>query len=164
MSFRRLFAVCAISIFAWSFTALFVVQPDELALVRRCGRLLPGVFEPGLHVGLPWGIDRVERVKPREVRRVLVGGMRLAGEAAGSEMPQLLTGDRNLVNVLATVQYVITDPHHFVRQRHAVDRLVATAGEASLGEVMASRPVDQLLTQGKSEAGPARCASTCRRF
>lgn len=155
MSFRRLFAVCAILIFAWLCTALFVVQPDELALVRRCGRLLPGVCEPGLHVGLPWGIDRIERVKPREVRRVLVGGMRLVGEAAGSEMPQLLTGDRNLVNVLATVQYVITDPHQFVRQKHVVDRLVATAGESSLGDVMASRPVDQLLTQGKSEAASA---------
>jgi membrane protease subunit HflK len=152
---RRLIAVFLLALAAWSLTCVFSVQTDELALIRRCGRLLPEVCEPGLHFGLPWGIDRVERVKPREVRRVLIGGVMLAGEAAGAETPQLLTGDRNLVNVRATVQYVIADPAEFVRQRHVVDRLTATAGEASLGRVVASRPVDQLLTQGRSEAASA---------
>ena len=50
---------------AWSISSVFVVQPDELALIRRCGRLLPTVREPGLHLGLPWGIDRVERISKR---------------------------------------------------------------------------------------------------
>jgi membrane protease subunit HflK len=155
MSFRHLLTLAFLALLAWGVTSLFVVQPDELALVRRCGRLLSGVREPGLHVGLPWGIDRIERIKPREVRRVLIGGVRLAGDAAGAEMPQLLTGDRNLVNVVATVQYVISDPQLFVRQRTIVDRLTATAGEASLGQVIAVRGVDRLLTQGKAEAANA---------
>ncbi len=155
MTLHRITAVCLLALVAWSLSSVFVVQPDELALVRRCGRLLPTVREPGLHVGLPWGIDRLERVKPREVRRVLIGGLKLAGDAGGAEIPQVLTGDRNLVNVRATVQYVISDPAEFVRHREVIDRLTATAGEASLGQVVAARPVDQLLTQGKAEAAIA---------
>lgn len=155
MTLRRVTTGSLLALVAWSLSSVFVVQTDELALIRRCGRLLPAVREPGLHCGLPWGIDRIERVKPREVRRVLVGGLKLAGDAAGAEIPQLLTGDRNLVNVRATVQYVIANPAEFVRQRQMVDRLTATAAEGSLGRVMAARPVDQLLTQGKSEAALA---------
>jgi membrane protease subunit HflK len=155
MTPRQFTAVCLLALAAWLASGVFVVQPDELALIRRFGRLLPDVREPGLHFGLPWGLDRIERVKPREVRRVLIGGVALAGDSAGAEVPQLLTGDRNLVNVRATVQYVLADAASYVRNRHLVDRLAGLAGEAGLGQVMAARAVDPLLTQGKAEAAEA---------
>ena len=155
MKYHRLIAVGLLLLLAWLLTGVVVVQPDEVGLVRRCGRILGTVREPGLHFGFPWGIDQVERVKPREVRRVFIGGLQLAGEAAGAEVPQLLTGDRNLVNIRATVQYVIADPVEFVRQRQVIDRLTATAGEACLGQALSSSAVDLVLTQGKSEVAAA---------
>ena len=32
--------------------------PDEIVLVRRCGKFLPGLYEPGAHLGLPLGIEK----------------------------------------------------------------------------------------------------------
>ena len=55
-------------------TAVTQVQPGERAVVRRFGRVLPDTPGPGLYVGLPWGIDRVDRVAVGRVRRVSVGG------------------------------------------------------------------------------------------
>lgn len=155
MTFRRLALLLLIGMVAWIGTGVFTIQTDEIALIRRCGRLLPTLVEPGLHFGLPWGIDRIERVKPREVRRVLIGGVKLAGDAAGADVPQVLTGDRNLVNIRATVQYVIADPVQFIRNRQVLDRITTTAAEASLGRAIAARRVDQVLTQGKAELAAA---------
>jgi membrane protease subunit HflK len=100
---------------------------------------------------LPWGLDRRERLKPREVKRVSVGLVSLAGEASGSASTQFLTADRNLVSVRATVQYSISDPARYVRQRAVADVLVAQAGEAGLARALASQPVDPLLTHGRTE-------------
>jgi membrane protease subunit HflK len=134
-------------------TGLHFVQPDEQALVRRCGRALDPPWEPGPHFGLPWGWDRVDRVKPREVKRVTVGPLTLGAEAVGSGDNLLLTGDRNLIKVRASVQFSIQDPAAYLFRTTAVDRLVAKMGEAAVTEVLCRQAVDRALTRGKQELG-----------
>ena len=58
---------------AWAATGIYVVQPNERAVVWRCGRILPEPSLPGIHCGLPWGIDRVTRLKVYEQKRVGIG-------------------------------------------------------------------------------------------
>src|SRR5687767_9384241 len=95
----RVLAAVLVAVVAWGASGVFFVQPDEIVLVRRCGRLLETPREPGAHLGLPWGIDRIERLKPREVKRVSIGLVSLAGEASGGAATEFVSGDRNLVNV-----------------------------------------------------------------
>src|SRR5262245_22291235 len=82
-------------------TGLVEVRRGERAVVRRFGRVLQEKPEPGLWVGLPWGMDRVDRVEVDSVRSVTVGGDE-EGELA-IPSGQMLTGDHNLVNVQATL-------------------------------------------------------------
>ena len=49
-------------------TGLYQVLPGEAAVVRRFGRVLPERPEPGLYLGLPWGMDRVDRVAVDQLR------------------------------------------------------------------------------------------------
>ena len=58
-----------LAIAAYLLTGLAQVRPEERAVVRRFGQVVarPG---PGLWVGLPWGIDRVDRVPVRTVRQL----------------------------------------------------------------------------------------------
>lgn len=148
---KRFWALMIVGLLAYAATGVYFVQPDEQAVVRRFGRMLDTPSLPGAHVGLPWGLDRVQRIKPREVKRVSLGPVALGGEALGSNAAQFLTGDRNLVNVRATVQYSISDPRHYLFQTDQVDRVVATAGQATLTSVLANESVDQVLTLGKQE-------------
>lgn len=130
-------------------TALTFVQPGELAVVRRFGRILPGTAPPGLHVGWPWGIDRVDRVPVGNVRRVIVGSLDESDEAPSG---QLLTGDHNLVNVQAEIDYVVVadEVDRFVLQADRADVLVARAAESVLAEWIAGRTVDEALLRGKA--------------
>ena len=55
---------------AYLLSGLTIVQPDEVGVVRRFGAVLHEPWEPGLHWGLPWGIDRVDRIKPNQTRHL----------------------------------------------------------------------------------------------
>jgi membrane protease subunit HflK len=150
---RRFCLLLACACLAYGATGLYFVQPDEQAVVRRCGRALPTPREPGPHFGLPWGWDRIDRYKPREVKFVMLGPVSLGGAAVGANPAQFLTGDRNLINVRATVQYSIQDPLRYLYQAARTDLVVARLGEAALTEALSREPVDRALTLGKDDLG-----------
>lgn len=132
-----------LGLLGYAATGVHFVQPDEQALVRRFGRVQDPPWEPGPHFGLPWGWDRVDRIKPREVKRVTIGPLNLGGDAVGSGAYHLLTGDRNLITIRVSVQYSICDPQHYLFQTASVDSLVAKAGEAAMAEAVSRQPVDR---------------------
>jgi membrane protease subunit HflK len=155
---RRL-ALTAILILLLGWTALSSVtqvQPGERAVVRRFGRILDDKPGPGLFIGLPWGLDRVDRVAVGHVRRVTVGFTPDAsapeGKGQDSVVGQLLTGDHNLVNVVVEVNYAVVEDEveKFVLLKERVDDLVARAAEAALAEWIAGRDVFEALRRGKA--------------
>lgn len=134
-------------------TALTQVQPGERAVVRRFGRILPDKPGPGLYVGWPWGIDRVERVAIGRVRRIEVGFTgKEADEAIATPPGQLLTGDHNLVNVQAEIHFTVVDADvaKYAIQADRADALVARAAENALAAWIAGRNVDEVLLRGKA--------------
>src|SRR5438105_15553807 len=80
-------------------------RPGERAVVRRFGRVLPNKPEPGLWVGLPWGMDRVDRIAVDKIQSVTIGYQDEVAEDAVIPAGQLLTGDHTLVNIQVTLFY-----------------------------------------------------------
>src|SRR5439155_5285971 len=103
LKLRYLLALLALAYLA---TGIYQVGPEERAVVRRFGKVVarPG---PGLGVGLPWGIDRVDRVPVRTVRQVRAGYDPEAAGEGSAPVGQMHTGDQNLVNVQLVVDYAI---------------------------------------------------------
>ena len=133
------------------------VQPGEKsAVIRRFGRILDTKPEPGLYIGWPWGIEQVTIVRVSFARSIKVGFMNKQ-EQEDDVVPagQLLTGDHNLVNVQAVIDYKVaakTKWKKFVLQaNNTIDALVARASETLLAEWIAGRKVDEVLTRGKVE-------------
>ena len=141
--------VVAVLLLGYAATGLYQVLPGEAAVVRRFGRVLPGRPEPGLHLGMPWGVDRVDRVAVDQLRRVVLGYQ----DGGDPAMPagQLLTGDHNLVNVQATIFYKVRpdEAAAYVAEADRVDGLTARAAETVMAEWVASRTVDETLLNGK---------------
>jgi membrane protease subunit HflK len=139
---------------AYLATGVYQVGPDERAVVRRFGAVVarPG---PGLWVGLPWGIDRVDREPVRTVRQLAVGFT----PDATADLPvtppgQLLTGDQNLVNVRLVVEYAVDDRdgelEAFVAHRDQVGAVLGREAEALAAEWVGGRPVDEVLLAGRA--------------
>jgi membrane protease subunit HflK len=134
-------------------TGLVQVKRGERAVVRRFGRVLGERPEPGLWVGLPWGMDRVDRVEVDAVRTVEVG-FRPEAELSETAMPagQLLTGDHNLVNVQLAINYKVR-PEQVVAFVLSADRVAPSlerAAEAAMATWVAGRDVDDVLLRGKN--------------
>jgi modulator of FtsH protease HflK len=147
-----LLIVAAVVVVFTVLTSFTQVNSGERGVVYRFGRVIR-VAGPGLHVGLPWGIDRVERVAVDRVRRVTVGYSGSDSEDIGLATPpgQLLTGDHNLVNVQVVLDYQVdpSEVEQFVLYGDQADGLVARVAEAVLAEWSAARSVDVVLLTGK---------------
>lgn len=139
-------------------TGISQVRPEERGVVRRFGQVVARP-SPGLWVGLPWGIDRMERVPVRTTQQLTAGyNQENWSDIAGTPPGQFLTGDHNLVNVQLVLQYAIgeTDSEldDYVMHKDQVDAVVSRVVEAATSEWAAGEPVDQVLLTG-SAALPA---------
>lgn len=147
--------ICGLSLAAvlYTSTGIYTVATDQRAVVRRFGRVIREQAKPGLHIGLPWGLDRVDLVKPSETKTVTVGTLGSADQVLGAALSdtraQFLTGDQNLANLQATVQYTIHNPRSYLFQSVEPDRIVARGAEEAITETLASQSIDMVLTTGK---------------
>ncbi|MBA4066313.1 MAG: hypothetical protein C0501_21885 [Isosphaera sp.] len=167
--------VAAVALLGWLATCLAVVDAGEVGVVKRFGRPVADL-PPGLHVRYPWPVETVTRVRPDEVRTVEVGFRTLTAEqarrvgGAGRTGPGntwasghgdgihrvtdeavLITGNENLVEVLATVRYHVSDPRAFLFGFRDPDAAVRSAAESALREVVAGRRFTEVLTTHRAE-------------
>ncbi len=144
----------ALLLICYFLTGIHQIRPEEQAVVRRFGRVVakPG---PGLWIGLPWGIDRVDRVPIATVRRIVVGYQPDGEENPALPVGQLLTGDQNLINVQLNIDYVLSDDssalEDFVMNRDRIDGVIVREAETALIEWAAGRTVDEVLLVGNTE-------------
>jgi modulator of FtsH protease HflK len=136
-------------------TGISEIRPEERAVVKRFGRIVarPG---PGLWIGLPWGMDRVERVPIAQVRRVTVGYAGEGDEAAlAAPAGLLLTGDENLVTLRVHVDFAVAEGEtaldDFVLHRDRLEGIVARETEAALTEWASGQAIDSILLTGSGE-------------
>jgi membrane protease subunit HflK len=152
---RYLLYLAVIAFAIWTAaTSLTQVESHQRGVVRRFGFILPEKPMPGLHIGLPWGIDRIELAPVGRDRTIKVG-FNESAEMEEDVIPagQMLTGDHNLVNVTASINLRVSemDPERYVLQKDQIDVFVARAAESLMAEWIAGRTVDEVLQQGQSK-------------
>jgi membrane protease subunit HflK len=165
---RLVLAALALGLLLWTaWTCLAAVEPGQRGVVRRFGRVI-AVVGPGLHVGLPWGIDRVQPVAVDRERSITIGYTTAESDDLGITSPpgQLLTGDHNLVNATVVIQYVVNDAEveRYALYGDAADGLIARAAEAVLAEWVAGRGVDEVLLRGRAALPPVLVDQTQKRI
>ncbi|HID78523.1 MAG TPA: FtsH protease activity modulator HflK [Planctomycetaceae bacterium] len=154
---------------AYAATGVYSVGPGQLAVVRRCGRMLARYQTPGLHFGFPWPIDRVDIVDVTQSKRVSIGWnpRRAGGTQPASAAPQMadvgllertlgrkiepqqaecLTGDRNIIIASAIVQYRISDPGKYLFRAADLPALIRNVASSALARTVAGMKVDDVLT------------------
>jgi membrane protease subunit HflK len=134
-------------------TGMTQVLPGERAVVRRLGRVLDEKPGPGLWFGLPWGLDRVDRVAVDQVRRLAVGYNPEQESDQPTPPGQFLTGDHNLVNVRIDLHYSVWEDQivDYLQQKEQAERLIARTAETLLAEWLAQRTVDEVLLHAKAD-------------
>jgi membrane protease subunit HflK len=146
----RQVALAALAI--WALSGVYLVAADQQAVDTLFGRVVSPRVLPGLHYALPWPIQRVTKLKVRQLQRLVVGGD-LPDSVLGRSQPalsQFLTGDQNIINMRVVVQYSVSVPADYLFQTQDPAQLVGAAVEAEMARRVTHRGVDAVLTSEKA--------------
>jgi modulator of FtsH protease HflK len=136
----------------WLLSGVFIIPADQQGVVTRFGALVEPRVYPGIHITLPWPIESVTKLKVRQQRREMIGGD-LPDAVLGQTQPlasQFLTGDQNLINLRAVVQYSVDQPAQYLFGTQDVARSVGAAVETEMARRIGRSPVDAILTTEKA--------------
>jgi membrane protease subunit HflK len=136
----------------WLLTSVYLVAPEQQAVVTRFGAVVEPRVLPGLHVALPWPVDQVTKLKVQQLQRLVVGGD-IPDGVLGRTQPlqsQWITGDQNIINMRVVVQYSVSVPSEYLFQSQDVARAVGAAVESEMARRIATRNVDAVLTTEKA--------------
>jgi membrane protease subunit HflK len=141
--------VPALVVLTWLFTGFFKVEPEELAVVQRFGRVIERGLPSGLHWRLPWPIESHEKFETTTVYKMGVGMITrdyLRGIPSPEELSLWLTGDTNILSVKVMIQYTVVDLADYLFRIQSPQFLMARVAEAALTDVIGSMTVDDALT------------------
>ena len=124
-------------------TGIYTVQNGQNALTLRFGKVVVEVINPGINYHLPFPLEKVIKVHVRQVRKIQIQ----QSEGKGIEG---ITGDENLITILAVVSYDINNLTDYVFQANDVEGHMQVAGEMCLSAELAKVTVDEVMTSGKS--------------
>ena len=135
----------------WILSGVFLVSADQQAVVTRLGKVVEPRVMPGIHIALPWPLDRVSKLKVQQTQRLVVGGDAADGVLGRTQpvVSQFLTGDQNILHIRTVVQYSVGVPSDYLFQTTDVARLTAAAVESELARRIAASNVDAVLTTEK---------------
>lgn len=140
-------------ILLWLASGIYIVNPEEQAVVLRFGKAVE-ISQSGIHYHLPRPIERIEKEKVTQVKRVEIGFRTIAVEPSPRYQKVLresvmLTGDENIVDVELIVQYRISNLQDYLFNVADQMEAVRSVSESALRQVIGKHTIDQALTEGK---------------
>jgi modulator of FtsH protease HflK len=141
-------AIVAVAVLIWLATGFYMVGPGEQGVVRRFGEEVSRAG-PGLRYHLPYPLERVDVVNLAVVRRVEIG---FRSDPRYRVIPQealMLTGDDNIVDAQAIVQYRVKDPAQYLFKVRDPDQALRDATEVAIRSVIGRTTIDEAMTVGR---------------
>ena len=148
--------IIPILLLIWLLSGIYLVRPGEQGVVRRFGRVVR-ITEPGPHYRLPSPIEKVDKPKVEQVRRIEIGFETISpGPPARyrfhEEESLMLTADEQIIDTQIIVQYKISDAAAYlfnVRNLEGSQGTIKDAAEVALRQVVGQRPIDDVLIDEK---------------
>ncbi len=144
-----------IIVIIWGLTGIYQVGPGERGVVRQFGARMAGDTGPGLHYHVPWPVQRVDVVNVESVRTAEIGFSSTAqrenqGPREVLAEALMLTGDENVVNIHAIVQYRVRDAGDYKFHIVRPDDALKSAAEVALRGVVGRNSIDYVWTEART--------------
>ena len=135
--------------FAWG--TFYTVQPNEVGINLVFGRYT-GKTAAGLNTNWPWPVGSVIKVPVWDQQITEVGYRSLGASADIPEESQMLTGDKNIVDVHFRVNWQIdpAKPEYYVFNIHNPRETVKAVAESIMREVVGLKTIDGILTTDRA--------------
>ena len=137
--------------------AIYSIGPDEVGVVQRFGKY-SSTTSPGLHVKLPFGIDKVTPIKVKKIfkeefgmRTVSAGIKTKYGRGDYSDESLMLTGDLNILDVRWIIQFRVKDPVSLLFKIRSPIDVIRDISQVVMRRLVGDYRVDEVLTTKREE-------------
>ncbi|MBW1700063.1 MAG: FtsH protease activity modulator HflK [Deltaproteobacteria bacterium] len=153
LNFKKLAMVGAGALIGlYLLTGIYVVNPGEVAVVKLFGKVVKDRVSEGLHYRLPWPFESVDLVNISTIRREGIGFLLPEHQSIHSspKVIQFLTGDENIIDIQAIVQYRVKDAASYLYNvKYPPYLLINEMIRSAITEIGGNMLVDEILTIGK---------------
>jgi len=139
------------------FSSFYSVGPDEVGVIRRFGKYVR-TTNPGLHVKVPFGVEKASNVKVKYIfkeefgfRTVKAGIVSKFSTKQYFEESLMLTGDLNVLVVEWIVQFRVKDPVKLLFNIRDPRGTIRSISEAVMRQVVGDHSVSEVLTTRRVE-------------
>ena len=137
--------------------SVYQISPEEIGVMLRFGKFVR-TTEPGLHLKIPLGIERLIRTPVQRQLKLEFGfrterpGVRTEFKVTPATRKEavMLTGDLNVVVVEWIVQYKIKDAYKYLFKMRNVENTFRYMNEAVVRTIVGDNSVDEVLTIGRA--------------
>ena len=136
----------------------YTIQPDEVGVVLRFGKFIKNT-NPGLHIKIPLGIEKVIPMKVEYIYKKEFGfrtrkaGVRTIYDERTSydDESLMLTGDLNVLDLEWIVQYKIKDPFKVLFNIRDIDKTLQDLSESVMRKIVGDYTFNEVLTTKRME-------------
>ena len=137
--------------------SIYQISPEEIGAILRFGKFVRST-DPGLHIKLPLGIEKLIKVPVQRQLKMEFGfrttrpGIRTEYRVTTESIREavMLTGDLNVAVVEWIVQYKIKDPYKYLFKIRDAESTFRYMNEAVVRRVVGDNSVDEVITIGRA--------------
>jgi modulator of FtsH protease HflK len=141
------------AIVLWGLSGFFKVEPDELGVVMRFGKVVREV-QPGLNYHLPYPIETALTPKALRVNKIDIGMREIDNGRGGTTLRSvpreslMLTGDENIVDVDFSVFWKVNPDRvgNYLFNIQYPEGTVKAVAESAMREVIGRSDIEPILT------------------
>jgi membrane protease subunit HflK len=149
--------VVAVFILILLASSIYQISPEEIGAILRFGKFVRST-DPGLHIKLPLGIEKLIKVPVQRQLKMEFGfrttrpGIRTEYRVTTESIREamMLTGDLNVAVVEWIVQYKIKDPYKYLFKIRDAESTFRYMNEAVVRRVVGDNSVDEVITIGRA--------------
>lgn len=132
------------------YSVFFTIESGSVGVVQRFGKFVR-IAQPGANFKLPFGIEKVTKVRQDRVFKEEFGFQSERGQFSGASdtasISLMLTGDLNVAVVPWIVQYRINDPYNYLFKVKDATGLLRDLSESSMRLVVGDRSINEVITK-----------------
>ena len=146
--------VLALAVVA-GFSSVYVVDETENAVITRFGKYQQTVGS-GLHVKLPFGIDKNYNVDIKTLRaeqfgfKTVKAGRNNEYKNNIAEESEMLTGDLNIVDVEWIIQYKVVDPYQWLFCVYEKEQTIRDISRSVINTLVGDRAILAVMSSERS--------------
>ena len=165
------YSVIVIVLLFWVSTGIVQVEPYQEGAVYRLGKLTENTLDPGLHITLPYPIDKVELHDTKTVNKMTIGyaakedSDNLWTGTHGTNEHKLLLGNGNeLVSMNLRVEYRVSDLQKYLRTSSNPAAILESQAYALITDRIIETNLETLLSVDRDAFTESYTEELKRRF